>query len=252
MHHHDVLNATEAMEPPRKGSDPWIARAIQPIVDQMVQERGAALRVLEAGSGSTSFLRFGDDPYVVGIDISQAQLDRNAVLSEKIHGDIETYDLPEKAYDVIVCWSVLEHVPHPERALARFARATRPGGLIIIKVPNARSVKGLVTKLTPYRFHIWFHRRILGREWAGKEDLGPFPTPMSFSMAPDSIVAQARRLGLSVVHHAVYEHAIQRTVRAKFHIGDRFWRTFDRVIKRLTGGKVTALESEFLVVLRQG
>src|SRR5439155_1728066 len=81
-------------------------------------------------------------------------------VDEKILGDIQTYPLPNDL-DAVVCWDVLEHLPEPDRALRNFFQAVKPGGVIVVKSPNTRSLKALVTKLTPLRFHTWYYRRLL-------------------------------------------------------------------------------------------
>ncbi len=80
------------------------------------------VRVLEAGCGSLSHFDFSDQTYVVGIDISAEQLEKNPMLHERILGDIETYEFSPNEFDIIVCWYVFEHLPHPEQALRRLLR----------------------------------------------------------------------------------------------------------------------------------
>ena len=66
---------------------------LQNKVDELLG-RKQRLKILEAGCGSKSHLQF-ENPYVVGLDISREQLDRNKQLSERIQGDIQYYDLAE-------------------------------------------------------------------------------------------------------------------------------------------------------------
>ena len=78
------------------------------------------LIVLEAGCGTKGYIQLPKSVYKVGIDISEKQLDQNNELAEKVLGDIQYFDFPENKFDVIVCWDVLEHLPHPELAINRF------------------------------------------------------------------------------------------------------------------------------------
>ncbi len=134
---------------------------------------------------------------MTGIDISQKQLDRNKDLQETILGDIQTYPLPSGAFDVVVCWDVLEHLQHPESAVRNLAAAIREEGLLILAFPDPRSLKGLITRLTPHRFHVWSYRHLRRSKRAGTEDYGPFPTVMSPEMAPDRVIRLGRELGLT-------------------------------------------------------
>ena len=169
---------------------------LQATVDRLLRGR-VAPRILEAGCGSSSNVRFPESARLVGIDISQQQLDRNTVLDEHILGDVQTYEFPEESFDAVVCWNVLEHVEHPEMAVQHFCTALRPGGILIIACPHPRSFEGLVARLTPHRFHVWFYKHILGVRDAGSaKDPRPFPTVMSPQIAPEAMCALAASHGL--------------------------------------------------------
>jgi SAM-dependent methyltransferase len=135
---------------------------IQQHLDQLKAERGT-LRVLEAGCGSASVLRFEDDDWMVGIDISEEQLARNTRLNDSILGDICAHELDHDTYDVIVCWNVLEHIDKPDLAVLNFARALKPGGLLLLALPNVYSLQGAVVRFSPHWFHVWFVRNIFRR-----------------------------------------------------------------------------------------
>src|SRR5438128_1722586 len=92
------------------------------------------LKVLDAGCGDRLPFDPGPDAYIVGIDLSEARLERHAHLDERIQGDIETYGFP-RDFDAVVCWDLLEHLAHPERALGNLFRSVKPGGLVILKTP---------------------------------------------------------------------------------------------------------------------
>ena len=60
-------------------------------------------------------------------------------------------ELPSSAYDVVAFWHVLEHLDDPVAALHRVRPTLRPGGCLIIEVPNWSS---LIARLTG---SYWFH-----------------------------------------------------------------------------------------------
>ena len=97
-------------------------QSLQSFLDKELLHR-PSVRVLEAGCGSASNLKLGEQVWLVGIDISEKQLARNTVLREKIHADIQRYAFPAESFDAIICWDVLEHLSKPELALRQFAPA---------------------------------------------------------------------------------------------------------------------------------
>jgi 2-polyprenyl-3-methyl-5-hydroxy-6-metoxy-1,4-benzoquinol methylase len=68
----------------------------------------------------------------------QAQLVKGSVLDMREH-------YPDEYFDLVVCFSVMEHLADPGRALAEMARVVKPGGVIIIGMPA-------VNRLMEYAF----------------------------------------------------------------------------------------------------
>ena len=133
------------------------------------------IKVLEARCGARSPIKFEVEHYIVGIDISSKQIERNKVIKEGIIGDIQTYPLKHSEYDVIICQDVLEHLPNPDLVLENFKNAIKPKGLIVIGIPNVLSLKGLITKYTPTIFHVIAYKYIYRNPYhTGEEDKGTF------------------------------------------------------------------------------
>jgi SAM-dependent methyltransferase len=161
--------------------------------------------VLDAGCGYLLPLDFPRSVRLVGLDTSDQALATNRNIDVGIVGDLETYPLGAAEFDAIVCWTVLEHLPNPRAALANMARALRPGGLLIVGIPNLWSMKGLVTKLTPHRFHVWVYRHVLGNEQAGNTFGPPYPTYLRRDIAPNRLARLARAEGLQRIYASTYE-----------------------------------------------
>jgi SAM-dependent methyltransferase len=50
--------------------------------------------------------------------------------------DLEDMNVvPDASVDTVLCSEVLEHVPHPDRAVGEIARVLKPGGTLVITVP---------------------------------------------------------------------------------------------------------------------
>jgi SAM-dependent methyltransferase len=156
-----------------------------------------------------------DDWHVVGIDIAPDQLASNSRVNERVLGDLQKYMWPASSFDVIVCWDVLEHLPCPMKALTNLVPALRPQGLLIVGVPNLYSLKGLVTKFTPFAFHEWFYRRVLGSKALKSRQ---FPTFLRRAIAPGPLRQFAATYGLDVVYDVLYEGAAQIQLRRRHRL----------------------------------
>ncbi len=195
-----------------------IIAQVQARVDAQFAGR-LAPRVLEAGCGSGSQLKCPVDAQVTGIDISEEQLARNATLQVKICADLQTYDFAATQFDLIVCWDVLEHLDHPGQALRRLFSVLAPGGMMVLALPNLYSLKGVVTKFTPYRFHVWFYRRVM-KDASAREAFRQFPTYLRPAIGLGSLCRAARAAGLDVLQCTRYEGPVQADLRARRRVAD--------------------------------
>jgi phosphatidylethanolamine/phosphatidyl-N-methylethanolamine N-methyltransferase len=115
-------------------------------------------RILEVGVGTgLSLSDYGKATRVVGIDISEAMLDkaRKRVEAEGLTQvealevmDAEHLSVPDSSFDVVVAQYVVTAIPNPERALDEFVRVVRPGGEIILttRIGAETGLRGMVEK----------------------------------------------------------------------------------------------------------
>ncbi len=163
-------------------------------------------RILDAGCGrAMPDLEVARDNYTVGIDISAEALELNGDLDEKILGDLQSYPLPNRSFDLILCFDVLEHLSDPRTALDNLVQALKPGGRLMLGMPNVLSPKALATKFTPHYLHILYYRRVLRYSDAGRPGFGPFKTYLRWWLRPRSIRRYAAIHGLEVEQLDVYE-----------------------------------------------
>jgi 2-polyprenyl-3-methyl-5-hydroxy-6-metoxy-1,4-benzoquinol methylase len=222
---------------------------LQLIVDKLLSNK-KDIKALEAGCGSCSRIDMGKEVYLVGIDISEEQLQKNSTLNEKILGDIQSYDLPTSEFDIIVCWDVLEHISQPKKALENLIKALKKDGFIVLAIPNILSVKGTLTKYTPHWFHVWVYRNLLGYKLAGKEGHLPFRTILRFSIAPKFIKQFAHNNNLSIEYYSIYECQKQKDMRR-----NKFFNIILNVlvflIKILSIKKINANLTDYIIVLKK-
>jgi 2-polyprenyl-3-methyl-5-hydroxy-6-metoxy-1,4-benzoquinol methylase len=50
----------------------------------------------------------------------------------------ESIDLPDKSFDIVTMWDVIDHVPHPDPLLQRCYALLKDGGFCFIRTPNVR------------------------------------------------------------------------------------------------------------------
>jgi 2-polyprenyl-3-methyl-5-hydroxy-6-metoxy-1,4-benzoquinol methylase len=208
------------------------------------------LRVLEAGCGSASQIQVQPDWYLTGIDLSERQLSKNTTLDEKILGDLETRRWEKGSFDLIICWDVLEHLPHPEKALHNLFAALAPHGLLVLAFPNVFSIKGLVTKFTPFATAKVFYRYLIG-EKRDFYELNQFPTYLRFAIRPRHVVALAQKNGLQVVYECIYEGPVQRYFRALSRFADAGFAVAGFCLKGLTLGFFRPNRTDCILILRK-
>jgi SAM-dependent methyltransferase len=152
------------------------------IIENAIRQKsvgGAALQILEAGCGQRWTISLDRVAYfLTGVDMDKAALDLRQHGMRDLHsavvGDLRTVELPDRHYDVIYNAYVLEHVSGAEQVLKNFVRWVKPGGLIVLLLPDPHSVHGFATRFTPHWFHIVYHR-LIGHRNAGKPGFAPYP-----------------------------------------------------------------------------
>ena len=107
-----------------------------------VVQRHRVRTVLDFGSGiGSDAIVFADAGYPVTLaDVSdplrsfaQWRCARRGFTVESI--DLKTETLPAAAFDAVICFDVLEHIPRPMRTLETISRSMRPGGLLFVHAP---------------------------------------------------------------------------------------------------------------------
>lgn len=97
---------------------------------------------LDVGCGSGEVLQAGRERgwHVQGVEpeATGATMARERGLNVEI-AMLEDTGLQERFYDVVAAFHVLEHVPDPVGFLKMLARWARPGGLVVVEVPNFAS-----------------------------------------------------------------------------------------------------------------
>jgi methionine biosynthesis protein MetW len=97
-------------------------------------------RVLDVGCGSGGLLAAlaGHAAHRAGVELSAAAAAAAGQVADEIVNLPVDGALPflPGSFDVVVCADVLEHVPDPAATLTSLAGLCRPGGAVVVSVPN--------------------------------------------------------------------------------------------------------------------
>ena len=155
------------------------------------------LCILDAGCGNSWQMDLGGVRYALtGVDLNQDALNirkHEGDLQEAVLGDLRTVYLEENRFDVIYNSFVLEHIENAELVLNNFHRWLRPGGILILRIPDPESVYGFLSKATPFWLHVFYKRYIGGHKMAGKPGYDPFPTVYNPIVSPRGFTVGVRK-----------------------------------------------------------
>lgn len=99
---------------------------------------------------------------VSGVEFSQTP--PNLFSQDIYYGDLAAAPFAASSFDVITIWAVFEHVYDPSKVLREVSRLLKPGGRVIILVPNFNSLPARFMHHDDVPRHItMFTRKTLGR-----------------------------------------------------------------------------------------
>ena len=161
----DNLYAIGAYRP----GDPRLYAAAAPLLRLFDRQRVALIRrewppparLLDAGAGRGRFVASATAGgyRASGIEASQRGADAAAFIGAAVEPvAIEEADFADGSFDVVTVWHVLEHLDDPGAALGRISRWLRPGGGLLVGVPNLGSLQARLTGGRWYHLDVPRHR----------------------------------------------------------------------------------------------
>jgi 2-polyprenyl-3-methyl-5-hydroxy-6-metoxy-1,4-benzoquinol methylase len=158
--------------------------------------------VLEVGAAGGEFLELLKKRgwEVSGVEISEPAVraaHRNYGLTLE-QGVLEDVAYPSNTFDVVLLYHVLEHVRYPLETLAEIRRILKPGGSIIVELPNptgfdARVSATLLESVLDYPNHLHLFPKNTARRILVQSGFGETACEASFSFALASLLPHFKR-----------------------------------------------------------
>ncbi len=138
-------------------------RALQKKLNLIASLNNGTGNLLDIGAGTGDFLKqakskswkiSGVEPNGSARNLAQ---EKGVILKESIT------DFKGKKFDVITLWHVLEHLPNLEETISKIENLLKPGGILIIAVPNYKSFDATYYKSNWAAYdvprHLWHFSR---------------------------------------------------------------------------------------------
>jgi len=123
-------------------------------------------KILDIGCSIGHFLKIAEDrgwePYGLELNKKAAKYARDKFKLKNIHEKmLEDAKFPKDYFSAAGLWGVLEHVLHPDRVLEDLYKVLKPGGVVVISIPNAGSLVARILREETSCFdgvvHLWFY-----------------------------------------------------------------------------------------------
>jgi SAM-dependent methyltransferase len=120
-----------------------VNRSVSRLADRIMESlpRNAALTVLDIGCGRGVLLRELIRRGVRGIGLERhepATSDEDTDLDIRL-GGLRGQNFTDSSFDAVILWHVLEHLRDPADVLEEIGRILKPGGQLVLAVPNTAS-----------------------------------------------------------------------------------------------------------------
>jgi len=134
-----------------KYSQYWWSNRFYAMLARRYGRRGTQL--LEIGSGLGHLVGQLEGYFeTVAIDVNHWALCQSKAIAPRTPRHVasaEQLPFDDSVFGVVIIKHVVEHLPHPERAIAELGRITTPGGVLILSTPNLSSL------LRPWKGKNW-------------------------------------------------------------------------------------------------
>lgn len=152
-----------------------LLRGVEPglLLDVPAGEGALAMRLRKLGHDVSCCDLYPEIFRLEGVEIRSGNMDSHL-----------PYD--DGSFDYVVCVEGLEHIENPSNAISEFARIAKPGGTLIVSVPNIMNIeerlKWLISGYTSHFKPLSAEARAaIGRDYPGMEEIARHVNPISYS-----------------------------------------------------------------------
>ena len=143
------------------------------LLDVPAGEGALAARLIDSGFEVRCCDLYPEIFRLDGVDIHQGNLDAEL-------------PFPDRSFDYVTCLEGLEHIENPQQAMREFARVLKPGGHLIVSVPNILNIEErLKWLLYGYTSHFKPISRAaserLRTEYGGRVEIAAHVNPIGYS-----------------------------------------------------------------------
>ena len=155
--------------------------------------------LLDVGAGTGDFLKLAKEYkwIVEGVEVNESARKRSEDKGVFLAKTIEA--ISKKQFDVVTLWHVLEHLPNLDETIEQLETLVKPGGVLIIAVPNFKSYDAKYYKEfwaaydTPR--HLWHFSRNSMRRLFSKDMTLIKVKPMIFDSFYVSLLSEKYKTG---------------------------------------------------------
>jgi SAM-dependent methyltransferase len=232
---------------PGHSGDDLFARYIR---DYVTERFGQQIMILLAGCttagtdlGIGALRADGADIGVALIDddqpVTRAAVGIHEALRACVQGDLRIVPLPPRSHDIVLCSLLLQRIKHAELVLDRLVAAIRPGGLLLLRFRDRDSAAGFLDRRLP--------RAARGMVWRTRRSGEPGPYPAVYERLTSARGVQAYALKRDLV--ITERRALGGLAGAL--AGPPGFLAMQKILARLSGGRLTDAHEELLYVLRK-
>jgi SAM-dependent methyltransferase len=190
---------------------------------------------LSAAGARLSISMIDEDNEVTRAAVAHHQDMRGAIV-----GDLRSVPLPPRAYDIVQCSSLLGRIENAELVLDRLCAAVKPGGLLLLRIRDRDSAAGFLDRVLPgpFRSAIWRKRHPgePGPHVAVYERLASGRGVQSYVLMHGLVIAERGALG---------------GLAGGLPRGPHGYRTAQKLVARLSRGRLTSAHEDLLYVIRK-